>query len=297
MLTWVTRKRSIKHLVSRHSLNRTSAIQKLSCLVLVALLCVSATLAQAQNKAVSKQSAQTGEVRQSIPTNRVMLITDGSGSMWGRSQNRSKVYLARDAIKKVLPQFHNRLIMGLYAFGSRRKRSCQDVSQITRLAPLNSAEFIKDFNGVNPLGRTPVTLAIKQAAIALDYKNKKSTIIVLIDGFENCKQDPCALARKLKRDGKDLTIHVIGLAMKPGDQKSVQCITQATKGQFIATDSGDSLRRAMTNLLTRSASPAKEQVLAAAKNKPVAIAKPKGPPELLLTALMASKGPQLIGRT
>jgi len=228
----------------------------------------------------------------SAPGPRVMLITDGSGSMWGRLGNRSKVYLARDAMKKVLPQFHNRLSLGLMAFGSRVKRSCSDVSTVVPLVPLDASRFIKAFNAVNPLGRTPVTMAIRQAANALDYKRKKSTIIVLIDGFENCKGDPCALARQLKRDGKDLTIHVVGVGMKARDQRSISCITNATKGQFINTASENSLRRAMTSLLARSASPTEEKLAGTPHQKPK-VEKPKGPPELMLTAMLANKGPRI----
>ena len=241
---------------------------------------------------LSLQAQEVVAPSKSATANQVMLITDGSGSMWGRLGNRSKVYLARDAMKKALPQFHNRLSLGLMAFGSRVKSSCTDVSNVVPVAPLDASRFTKAFNAVNPLGRTPVTMAIEQAADALQYKTRKSTIIVLIDGFENCKRDPCALARQLKRDGKDLTIHVVGLGMKPRDQKSIRCITNATKGKLILAGSGKSLERAMALLLGLSAKEAPDEI-SAKPAKTVKVEKPSGPPELLLTAMLAEKGPRL----
>ena len=225
------------------------------------------------------------------PAGGVMLITDGSRTMWGRLRGRNKIYLTRDALKQALPEFNNRLRMGLIAFGHRKKRSCSDVELIAPVRRLNAARFIKSFNSVNPRGRAPLTTAIERAAGILGHRTNKSTIILLADGFENCRPDTCKLARRLRREGKDFTIHVIALAMNQRNLRNIACITNATNGKLIAVNSQKTLQKAFTHLFKRAA--AEPERVAIATPKPRPVQKPKGPPELLLSARLAADGPML----
>ena len=223
--------------------------------------------------------------------NPIMLIADGSRSMWGRLRGRNKIYLARDAMKLALPEFNNRLTMGLMAFGHRKRRSCSDVELIAPVKRLNAARFIKSFNTVNPRGRAPLTSAIERAAATLGHRKNKSTIILLADGFENCRPNTCELARRLAREGRDFTIHVIALGMNKRDYRNISCITKATNGTLIAANSQRTLRRALSNLFKRSAAAPARVAIAPPTPRPKQ--KPEGPPELLLTAMLAAGGPMV----
>ncbi len=220
-----------------------------------------------------------------------ILITDGSRTMWGRLRGSPKVSLARNAMKQVLPEFDNRLTIGLMAFGHRDRRSCSDVELLSPVKKLNAARFLKAFNSVNPRGRAPLTSAIERAARILDHRNNKSTIILLSDGFENCRPDTCRLARRLEREGRDLTIHVIALGMKPRDRRNISCITNATNGKLISVGSSAALNRALSELFKRAATRPVKVAIAPPVRRPNF--DPNAPPELLLTAILAAKGPVL----
>lgn len=59
----------------------------------------------------------------------------------------------------------------------------------------------------------------------VDGVNKPATIIVISDGEESCKSNPCAIARNLARAKQQLTINVVDI-MGSG---AGNCIARATR--------------------------------------------------------------------
>ncbi len=176
--------------------------------------------------------------RASDPPRQVMLVFDGSGSMWGKIEGEkiAKLQAAREALRRALPALRPETEAGLTSFGHRRRGDCGDVETIIDVAPLDLDQLMQQVEKLNPKGKGPLALAIREAANALD-DGKPSSIVLIHDGADNCQQDACAAAAEIAKTQPGLQIHTVGLGLEPDDAKKSACIAAATGGQaFDARD-------------------------------------------------------------
>ena len=111
-----------------------------------------------------------------------------------------------------------------------------------------------DVSTLNPSGKTPLTMAVQQAAEVLDYRAEPGIVVLLTDGEETCDGAPCALGKTLKADGLQLTVHVIGFRMTAfwtGAQSAldVKCLAEETGGLYIAAENQEELVEAFEKTL------------------------------------------------
>ncbi len=183
-----------------------------------------------------------------------MLVLDASGSMWGKIKDGHKVIIARKAIAGAVRPFDNKLDLGLIAFGHRRRGACLDIQTVDRPSPLNSVQFSRLINQIKPLGKTPITGALSEAAKILGQNKQPNeqqggTIILLADGPENCRRDPCALITKDFAKEKNLTVHVIAFSMEQRDAASLQCLAKNSGGEFHTPGDQEQLQVALGSAL------------------------------------------------
>lgn len=177
----------------------------------------------------------------------VMLVLDASGSMWGRLDGRSKIDIAKQALKDLLADWPADREVGLVVYGHRSKGDCNDIETVVPVGRLDAAALGKRVDALVPKGMTPLSAAVKQAAEALKFAENKATVVLLSDGKETCDLDPCALGAELEKLGVDFTAHVIGFDVaKLEDQKGLRCLAQATGGRFIAAADAAELSQALS---------------------------------------------------
>lgn len=214
---------------------------------------------------------------------RTMLVLDASGSMWGQLEGKTKIEIARDALKALVKDWPEGRETGLVAYGHRTKGDCNDIETLIPVGPLDAAIMSKTVDALNPKGKTPLSAAVKQAAEALKYTEDKATVILLSDGKETCDMDPCALGAELEKLGVDFTAHVIGFDVsKQEDQAGLRCLAENTGGQFIPAGNASELRAAL------------EQTAKTPEPEPAAEPEPAPLPAAeLLAPDTATKGTQL----
>ncbi|WP_295390904.1 VWA domain-containing protein [uncultured Thiodictyon sp.] len=177
----------------------------------------------------------------------VMLVLDASGSMWGRLDGRSKMDIAKQALKDLLADWPADREVGLVVYGHSSKGDCNDIETVVPVGPLDATTLGQRVDGLVPKGMTPLSAAVKQAAEALKFTERKATVVLLSDGKETCDLDPCALGAELEKLGVDFTAHVIGFDVaKLEDQKGLRCLAQATGGRFIAATDAAELNQALS---------------------------------------------------
>ncbi|MEZ5536692.1 MAG: VWA domain-containing protein [Thiolinea sp.] len=212
---------------------------------------------------------------------RTMLVLDASGSMWGQLGGKTKIEIARDALKTLVKDWPEGREAGLVTYGHRKKGDCNDIETLIPPGPLDNAAMGKMVDALNPKGKTPLSAAVKQAAEALKYTEEKATVVLLSDGKETCDMDPCALGSELEKLGVDFTAHVIGFDVsKQEDQAGLRCLAENTGGQFISAGNANELLAAL------------EQTAKAPEPEPEAEPAPL-PVAELLAAESATKGTQL----
>ncbi len=177
---------------------------------------------------------------------RVILVLDASGSMWGQINGKAKIDIAKDVVGKVLSSWKPEDDIGLVVYGHREKGSCTDIETVWPAKPLNLNQYMSSIKSLSPKGKTPMTQAVRQAAEALKYTEQKSTVILVSDGLETCGEDPCAVARELEKSGVELTVHTVGFALDDkGAVAQLKCMADETGGISVLADNADELENAI----------------------------------------------------
>lgn len=187
----------------------------------------------------------------------VMLVLDASGSMWGRIDGKTKVEIARETIAGLLGDWKDANQLGLVAYGHRRRGDCEDIEVLIPPGPLDRDAYLGRVNGLNALGMTPLSAAVIQAAEALRHTEQRATVILVSDGEETCKLDPCEVGRTLEQAGIDFTAHVIGFDVAdPTQQAQLRCLAENTGGRYVNASDGEGLAVALGSVVTMSTEPA-----------------------------------------
>ena len=100
----------------------------------------------------------------------VVVVYDGSGSMWGQIDGISKVEIAREVMGDLISTWPEGANVGLMAYGHRREGDCSDIETLIAPSSLDRSAFVSTVNEITPRGRTPLTESVRQAAELLSYQ-------------------------------------------------------------------------------------------------------------------------------
>ncbi len=175
-----------------------------------------------------------------------ILVLDGSGSMWGQIEGKTKIEIAREVTGGLLDELPADRRLGLIAYGHNRKGDCADIEELAAIGTDRVA--IKDaVTAISPKGKTPLSASVKMAAEKLKYTEQKATVILVSDGIETCDLDPCAVGTALEEAGVDFTAHVIGFDVAEVEaQRQLQCLAENTGGRYISASNAGELSTALT---------------------------------------------------
>lgn len=179
---------------------------------------------------------------------RAILVFDGSGSMWGQIDEVNKIVIARETLARVLPTLPATMELGLMAYGHNRRGDCSDIEMLVQTGPVatTAGPISEAVNALNPRGKTPLSEAVRRAALELRYTEERATVILVTDGLETCEADPCALASELDSLGIDFTTHVIGFGLTEEEGQQVACLAENTGGRYVQASDADALTDALS---------------------------------------------------
>ena len=181
---------------------------------------------------------------------RIMVVLDGSGSMWGQIDGKPKLEIARETLREVLKSVPENTELGLIAYGHREKGNCDDIELIVAPAMGTAAQITSEVDSLKFLGKTPLTAAVKMAAIELRYTEDRATVVLITDGIETCDADICKAGESLESQGVDFTAHVVGFGLSTREGQQVACLAENTGGQYFSANDADSLVTALTETIT-----------------------------------------------
>ncbi len=185
----------------------------------------------------------------------LVLILDASGSMWEQIQGRHKITIARQVLKDLVAGLPDDSEIGLVTYGHRSKSDCADIETLAPLAKINKADLISKVEAINPLGKTPITDAIKQAFELVKSRADETTIVLLSDGLETCGGDPCQTVTAAKKAGANFIMHVIGFDVGKVDASQLECTAQAGGGLYLRASNADELSAALNQTVEAPAIP------------------------------------------
>ncbi|WP_373355947.1 VWA domain-containing protein [Pseudoroseicyclus sp. CXY001] len=192
---------------------------------------------------------------QDLPS--TIIVLDGSGSMWGQIDGRTKIEIARDTLAETIAELPEDQALGLMVYGAERRGDCADIRLAVPPGPIaqTSGPIAAAAAAVTPLGKTPLTDAVREAARLLRATEDAATVVLITDGVETCEADPCALARELEATGTDFTAHVVGFGLSEEEGRAVSCLAEETGGRFILAGDETALGEALRQTFAPVAEP------------------------------------------
>ena len=200
---------------------------------------------------------------------RVILILDASGSMRAKIDGKAKIDIAKQVVGDIVKTWNPRDELGLVTYGRRSKGSCDDIEVLRDPAPLDAADFMTAVKSIAPKGKTPMTKAVRMAAEALQYTERKATVILVSDGIETCDEDPFAVAEELARTGVGLKVHTVGFGLDdPAAAGQLKCLAEKTGGIAVLANNADELAKALARTVQAAEAPPPPPSPAPAEAKP-----------------------------
>ncbi len=100
----------------------------------------------------------------------IMFIFDASGSMWGQVDGKAKIVIAKEVLTGLVRDLPDNAVVGLIAYGHRRKGDCNDVEELITLGPLAKEKTVARIQGLNAKGKTPISRSIRLTAERLKHR-------------------------------------------------------------------------------------------------------------------------------
>ena len=179
----------------------------------------------------------------------LVFILDASGSMWGQVEGKAKIVIAKEVLAGLIEELPDGLNVGLVAYGHRLKGDCSDVEELVPLGVIDKQNLIKKIKALNPRGKTPITLSVKITAEKIKALEDETTIILVSDGKETCKGDPCALVKELRESGVRFIMHAIGFDVTAEERKQLECIAGAGGGTYYAAKNAGEFQMAAKKVI------------------------------------------------
>jgi hypothetical protein len=161
-------------------------------------------------------------------SNNAVLILDNSSSMSGQITGTPKITIARDMLGSLFDEFENRVNLGILAYGTK-SNSCDDIETLKPIGNLDTQEYTKTIGATKQKGTSPIAASLNAASKLFTDTKKAQSIILVTDGRDDCKGDPCAAARSLKQKSPNTIIHVVTLGEKVTE---LACVAEETGGMF-----------------------------------------------------------------
>lgn len=161
---------------------------------------------------------------------RILFLLDASGSMFAQmDKTRNRMDVAKKLLSKVLDSLSNfkNVEVALRIYGHQSaitEQNCKDTKLEVPFKPNNHNDIKKKLAAVVPRGTTLIAYSLTQAGNDFPDKNARNIIILLTDGLEECKGDPCAVSEALQKNGVTLRPFIIGIGASEEFRKAFECV-------------------------------------------------------------------------
>ncbi|MSQ78686.1 MAG: VWA domain-containing protein [Flavobacteriaceae bacterium] len=200
---------SFKRCLSKHYLLRIA-----HCLLLTSFcLLLSATWSTAQQR-----------------TTRILFLLDGSGSMYAKLDKDIRINVAKRLLTHIVDSLKGvqNVELALRCYGHTNPpamRDCNDTRLEVAFAEDNHDLIKEKLKNLSPKGTTLIAHSLTMAAGDFPKDPGARNVIILItDGIEECKGDPCAVSEALQKSGVVLKPFVIGMGGDERFMETFRCV-------------------------------------------------------------------------
>lgn len=185
-----------------------------------------------------------------VADSNVLFIVDASGSMKKKlASGESRMDAAKKAIRNALSTIPGEVRLGLLLYGHRKAKDCSDIELVSPIGADDATAIADRISGLKARGETPIAESLNQAARSFAaLKGQDNRIILVTDGIEECKGDPCAAAQAIRNAGLDLKVDLVGFTLTEQQRALVQCVPEITGGTYYDAQDVSGLAAAFTQV-------------------------------------------------
>lgn len=164
---------------------------------------------------------------------RILFVLDGSGSMRAEWDGTQRMNIAKLRLGELIDslKINPNVELALRVYGHQfppKAQNCQDSKLEVPFKARNNAELKNRLMQIDPKGVTPIAYSLEQATKDFpEDRNYRNLIIMITDGLESCKGDPCAIALGLQKKGILLKPYIIGLGVGKDFTQAFSCMGKA----------------------------------------------------------------------
>ncbi|MCX6292129.1 MAG: VWA domain-containing protein [Bacteroidetes bacterium] len=200
---------------------------------------------------------------------RIEFLFDASQSMYGKWQTGTKIEVAKKLMTQLLDSLRklDNIELALRVYGHQKPfppQDCDDTRLEVPFGKNNVTKIQEVLKGLSPKGTTPIARSLELCANDFPQSKSRNIIILVTDGIEECKGDPCAVSLALQKKGVALKPFVIGMGLDESLKKTFDCV-----GRYYDATSEETFREALNVVISQALNNTTMQVnLLDANNKP-----------------------------
>jgi hypothetical protein len=179
----------------------------------------------------------------------IELILDCSGSMTDPVDGRPKIHIAKQCLGELLDSLPEGSRVGLRAYGhhgfTTKTTSCNDTELLVPIGPLDKRYVKEKVGELRCHGMTPIAHSLEVASGDFGTGEIARTIVLLTDGLETCGGDPVAVVERLKAQGFQFTMQVIGFDVSASERGPLERLAKAGGGRYYSAHSAIELERSL----------------------------------------------------
>jgi hypothetical protein len=180
----------------------------------------------------------------------VLFVFDASGSMKrDAGSGETRMVVAKRAIGETLRGMPPSARLGLMVYGHRRSKDCSDIELVSPIASEGAGTLARYVGALDAKGETPIAESLTRAGKSFAaFKGQSNRIVLVTDGIEECRGDPCAAAASLAGLGVELKVDVVGFALSDAQRKLIQCVPDITGGRYYDARDPSGLKSALAEV-------------------------------------------------
>ena len=160
---------------------------------------------------------------------RILFLFDASQSMYARWESNTRYEIAKKLLSEIVDSLHtlSNVETALRVFGHTKKfppQDCDDTKLEVPFGLANGYRIKEKLNQIRPSGTTPIAQSLEECGKDFPDQSARNIIILITDGMEECKGDPCAVSHALQKKGVFLKPFIIGLNLSAELQTQFECV-------------------------------------------------------------------------
>jgi len=172
----------------------------------------------------------------------VEIVLDASSSMAQKIGEKTKMQLAKDAIKEFAASLPEGARVSLRVYGHKgssadqdKQLSCGSSELVYPLQPYNADSLDRALEQFAPTGWTAIAHSLQLARedlAAFNAKENTNIIYLVSDGIETCGGEPVKVASELSKSEVMPLLNVIGFDVNAEGQKQLKEIARVSQGLY-----------------------------------------------------------------